>query len=269
MRETIPISVVMSHLSNNIQIWNYNILSFWESQTCIGIVKFSMYLHNRKVSKCINDVDKVMNIHFIWCWNLDNHWEIFSLVYHVLCIKSPLIQIVNLQYIPRNMHTVFALLCFVVVIHWLIFPYPSGLLHWHCGNLTIAPVPAKQPWWIWINTSCEFIMHDCITTTKQSTTKPCAYFMGYTVWHVPRCICIIQTHYPPHLLSILYIHLMTKIAVHFMVYISQHHVNYMDKHKWSKIVLILCKFRSIYSWNVPMENNDCVIENHGRHLWTF
>ena len=87
----------------------------------------------------------------------------------------------TLQYIPRNMHTVFALLCFVVVIHWLIFPYSSGLLHWHCGNLTIAPVPAKQSWWIWINTSCEFIMNDCITTTKQSTTKPCAYFLGYTV----------------------------------------------------------------------------------------
>ena len=85
-----------------------------------------------------------------------------------------------IQYIPRNMHTVFALLCFVVVIHWLIFPYPSGLLHWHCGNLTIAPVPAKQTWWIWINTSCEFIMNDCVTTTKQSTTKPCAYFVGYT-----------------------------------------------------------------------------------------
>ena len=86
------------------------------------------------------------------------------------------------QYIPRNTHTVFALLCFVVVIHWLIFPYPSGLLHWHCGNLTIAPVPAKQPWWIWINSSCEFIMNDCITATKQSTTKPCAYFLRYTVF---------------------------------------------------------------------------------------
>ena len=85
----------------------------------------------------------------------------------------------KVQYIPRNMHTVFALLGFVVVI--LIFPYPSGLLHWHCGNLTIAPVPAKQPWWIWINTSYKFIMNDCITTTKQSTTKPCAYFLGYTV----------------------------------------------------------------------------------------
>ena len=89
---------------------------------------------------------------------------------------------ISIQYIPRNMHTVFALLCFVVVIHWLIFPYPPGLLHWHCGNLTIAPVPAKQPWWIWINTSCEFIMNDCITTTKQSTTKLCAYFLGYTVF---------------------------------------------------------------------------------------
>ena len=85
------------------------------------------------------------------------------------------------------MHTVFALLCFVVVIHWLIFPYPSALLHWHCGNLTIAPVPAKQPWWIWINTSCEFIMNDCITTTRQRTTKPCAYFLGYTAYFSIHC----------------------------------------------------------------------------------
>ena len=87
------------------------------------------------------------------------------------------------------MHTVFALLYFVVVKHWLIFPYPSGLLHWHCGNLTIAPVPAKQPWWIWINTSYEFIMNDCITTTKQSTTKPCAYFLGYTVLYCLEMLC--------------------------------------------------------------------------------
>ena len=93
------------------------------------------------------------------------------------------------------MHTVFALLCFVVVIHWLIFPYPSGLLHWHCGNLTIAPVPVKQPWWIWINTSCEFIMNDCITTTKQSTTKPCAYFLGYTVYVLFRGASKLNHHY--------------------------------------------------------------------------
>ena len=87
----------------------------------------------------------------------------------------------QIQYIPRNMHTALALLCVVVVMYWLIYPYPSDLLHWHCGNLTIAPVPAKQPWWIWVNASCEFIMNDYITTTKQSTTKPCANFLGYTV----------------------------------------------------------------------------------------
>ena len=108
---------------------------------------------------------------------------------------------VHIQYIPRNMHTVFALLCFVVVIHSLIFPYPSGLLHWHCCNLTIAPVPVKQPWWIWMNTSYEFIMNDCVTTTKQSTTKPCAYFLGYTV-HMPITIIRYAKHIP-HVLELL------------------------------------------------------------------
>ena len=84
--------------------------------------------------------------------------------------------------ISQEICTRFLLCCALLWLYtgWF-FPYPSGLLHWHCGNLTIAPVPAKQPWWIWINTSCEFIMNDCITTTKQSTTKPCAYFLGYTV----------------------------------------------------------------------------------------
>ena len=113
----------------------------------------------------------------IWIWG----FICMILEPHLTPINSSLRQW-RMQYIPRNIHTGFALLCFVVVIHWLIFPYPSGLLHWHCGNLTIAPVPTKQHWWIWINTSCEFIMNNCINTTKQSTTKPCAYFLGYTVY---------------------------------------------------------------------------------------
>ena len=119
----------------------------------------------------------------------------------------------EIQYIPRNMHTVFALLCFVVVIHWLIFPYPSGLLHWHCGNLTIAPVPAKQPWWIWINTSCEFIMNDCITTTKQSTTKPCAYFLGYTVQWLKNAAGTIDSHCPVYIYYCFTIMSFTRVAL--------------------------------------------------------
>ena len=54
----------------------------------------------------------------------------------------------------------------------------TSLALWQSND---CPSASKQPWWIWINTSCEFIMNDCITTTKQSTTKPCAYFWGYTV----------------------------------------------------------------------------------------
>ena len=65
--------------------------------------------------------------------------------------------------------------------------YPKKYAHGYCfavlccGYKLTAPVPAKQPWWIWINASCEFIINDYITTTKQSKTKPWAYFLGYTV----------------------------------------------------------------------------------------
>ena len=37
-------------------------------------------------------------------------------------------------------------------------------------------------YFIWIH------MNDCITTTKQSTTKPCAYFLGYTVNEIHGCL---------------------------------------------------------------------------------
>ena len=139
---------------------------------------------------CLNSLaaDKMWYRYLYKWFKTYNSARVVHCSHHIATIndKHGSLSMPYLQYITRNMHTVFALLCFVVVIHWLIFPYPSGLLHWHCGNLTIAPVPAKQPWWIWINTSCEFIMNDCITTTKQSTTKPCAYFLGYTVLTLSR-----------------------------------------------------------------------------------
>ena len=158
------------------QRWFYlNGIALWSTAPCVVTRKW-----------CVLDSDTevaIIGFLFGWVTNTRCHpprgWirrVIHRLVFGVLYNDTHI-----LQYIPRNMHAVFALLCFVVVVHWLIFPYPSGLLHWHCGNRAIAPVPAKQPWWIWINTSCEFAMNDCITTTKQSTTKPCAYLLGYTV----------------------------------------------------------------------------------------
>ena len=169
-----------------------------------------------------------------------------------------------LQYIPRNMLTVFALLCFIVVIHWLIFPYPSGLFHWHCGNLTIAPVPAKQPWWIWINTSYEFIMNDCITTTKQSTTKPCAYFLGYTVLMIflfTPCKLVGRKWYLPCQHG----HLLSSPAIP-VIY-------------WNPITLVVC-MNTLFHYNMGLpllqwywsatgllgDGNRVFIQNHGREL---
>ena len=121
--------------------------------------------------------DTLLYVHILitlhWC--LVSQWSI-----SICLIFCMFVQPVYTVYPKKYAHG-FCFAVFVVVIHWLIFPCPSDLLHWHCGNLTIAPVPAKQPLWIWINNSCEFIMNDCITTTKQSTTKPCVYFLWYTV----------------------------------------------------------------------------------------
>ena len=34
-----------------------------------------------------------------------------------------------------------------------LYPYPSGLLHWHLDIHKIVPVPVKYSWRIWVNIS--------------------------------------------------------------------------------------------------------------------
>ena len=92
-----------------------------------------------------------------------------SEVSSAMCMSLVISSIVMYS-ISQEICTRFLLCCALL---WL---YTDWFSHIHQ-----APVAAKQPWWIWINTSCEFITNDCITTTKQSTTKPCAYCLGYTV----------------------------------------------------------------------------------------
>ena len=85
----------------------------------------------------------------------------------------------SLQYIPRNMRTVFAWLCFVVVIHWLIFPYPPGLLHWHCGNL--CPSAGKATL---MNMDKYFMLihyERLHNHNKAKHNKIVCIFLGYTV----------------------------------------------------------------------------------------
>ena len=45
-------------------------------------------------------------------------------------------------------------------------PYPSGLLHWHWSNHTIAPVPVKQSWSIWVNMSQQSPDGNDVTLSK-------------------------------------------------------------------------------------------------------
>ena len=78
-----------------------------------------------------------------------------------------------LQYICWRIYTQFccALFCcgynnrIIGEFMRLIYPYPSGLLHWHWGNY-IAPVPVKQPWRIWVK---------LLNTKSQPNTTKCRY----------------------------------------------------------------------------------------------
>ena len=88
------------------------------------------------------------------------------------------------------MHTVLGRASLWLGICWC-YPYPSGLLHWHWGNLMIAPVPVKLPWGIWVDRPRESMgtsqwIHviyypDCFTIPpwpQHSKINPCAYFMA-------------------------------------------------------------------------------------------
>ena len=142
----------------------------------VNHLKIFLVIYKLPDDWCINHIHETMAAQMVWVCTFS-----YILTYKH-CFTDMLACVCRcVQYIAGSVRAVFALLCFVVVMHWLIFPCPSGLLRWHCGNLTIAPVPAERPWWIWINTSCEFIMNDCITAAGRGTAGPCAYFLRYSV----------------------------------------------------------------------------------------
>ena len=83
---------------------------------------------------------------------------------------------------------VFVLFCFVLFLlstGWF-YPYPSRLLHWHWGNLMIAPVPVKQPWRIWINATQESNMNN--------KTKSKSYWVLAVRHCQGRCLCLGLTY---------------------------------------------------------------------------
>ena len=85
----------------------------------------------------------------------------------------------HVHYIVKNMHMVCALYFIVFFFVHGFYLYPSCWLHWQQVSHMITPVLVQPPWKIWVYTSQKLTKANNITTTKQSTTEPCAYFMGY------------------------------------------------------------------------------------------
>ena len=86
------------------------------------------------------------------------------------------------------------------------YPYSSYLLHWHWGNHTIAPVSEKKIWRIWVNASCESLdmRYEERITTKQRTTKPCAYHIRRTVYGKIGCFDVWKILYSTNPVAINY-----------------------------------------------------------------
>ena len=138
---------VLLHCNNNplqTRYWSLNYI-------CIWWIRYGWQRHIRYMNECqrymtskrLSDAKewtshillKRVNISDMWLPSiiyskfLMQHWNKQQLQHEYKLAKMSkniLSNVPAIQYIPRNMHTVFALLCFVVVIHWLIFPYPSG-----------------------------------------------------------------------------------------------------------------------------------------------
>ena len=101
------------------------------------------------------------NVNKSW-WNeymVETLFSKCSIFYWVLDVhvKCKISKMCSIQYIPRNMHTVFALLCFVVVIHWLIFPISirlTSLALWQsndCPSASKATLMNMDKYFRWIH----------------------------------------------------------------------------------------------------------------------
>ena len=85
------------------------------------------------------------------------------------------IQFSIVQYIPRNMYTVCALLIFIVVMCRPTSPKLFGIA-------VNGSLPLKQSWPIKEDESYKPTKNDDLTTTKQITTKRWVFFMGSTAY---------------------------------------------------------------------------------------
>ena len=75
---------------------------------------------------------------------------------------SNLIEISLEGWVPGLLVLCFSSPCSYIITHgflWYIYPYSSGLLHWHRGNCMIALVPVKWSWRICVKSTGKAHLH--------------------------------------------------------------------------------------------------------------
>ena len=82
---------------------------------------------------------------------------------------------------PKKYAHGFVVLCFVVVMLSFIMNSHEVFIHIHQGCFAGTGAIVRLPQCQWSKPDGYGKISQCITTTKQ---KPCAYFLGYTVWGV-------------------------------------------------------------------------------------
>ena len=123
----------------------------------------------------IEPIDCVDMSHVVVLW--------LALVHLRSAVSEASRKMINTVYPNKYAHGFcFAVLCCGYIL--TDFPISIRLTSLALWQSNDCPVPAKQPWWIWINTSCEFIMNDCITTTKHNKTV--CIFLAIYCNYIPR-----------------------------------------------------------------------------------
>ena len=83
---------------------------------------------------------------------------------------------------PKKYAHDFVVLCFVVVTQSFIMNSHEVFIHIHQGCFAGTGAIVRLPQCQWSKPGGYGKISQCITTTKYSKAKTCAYFLGYTVW---------------------------------------------------------------------------------------
>ena len=87
----------------------------------------------------------------------------------------------HIECIPYDLYlVVFCCICHFTHFHQGYFTvFGAIIITDTMAIILIALVPVKQPWMVWVNVTHGSHMNYDTTKSKHSTTKPCAYSMGY------------------------------------------------------------------------------------------